>query len=405
MARLGPFEPNPALAAAVSGGADSMALALLARNWVRQHHGTIYALVVDHGLRSESEQEARTTVSRLSSLGVSSTLMTITTLRRGSALAERARIMRYEALSAACRSAGILHLLVGHHRLDQIETMMMRVLRHSLVYGLAVMPALAEAAQVRLLRPLLAFDPVALRGLLAAHGIDWDDDPSNRDVKALRSRLRMLSVAHLSDGSIASLAKAAKSIGARRAVDEAATARELAGRAIVRPEGFALLSPGRISVEALAALIQTIAGAPYAPSAARIADLAAHPRPATVAGVRLLLPAGRIGNGLLLVREEAAIAAPAAASLDVLWDGRFRLVTDQAPPPGTSVGKLGSDAAHFRGHSPLPSAILRTLPTIRHGQRLVAVPHLGYVTDNIFARTLALFTPRKSLAGPCFFPA
>jgi tRNA(Ile)-lysidine synthase len=404
MGELGPFETNPSLTAAVSGGADSMALALLARNWIRARCGTINALVVDHGLRSESEQEARATVGRLGELGIAATLLPLATLRRGSALAERARIMRYKALSAACRSAGTLHLLVGHHQMDQIETVMMRVLRQSLGHGLAGMPALAELAQVRLLRPLLTFDPLALRRLLVAHGVDWVDDPSNRDVKALRSRLRLRSAAHLSDGSIAILANAAKTMGTRRAVDEAATARELAGRAIVRPEGFALLSPGRISVEALAALIQTIAGAAYAPGPSQLSDLAARPSPATIAGVRLL-PAGRFGNGLLLVREEAATAPPTAASADVLWDGRFRLITERTPPPGTFVGKLGSDAARFRRQSSLPSAVLRTLPTIRHGEQLVAVPHLGYSTDNIFARTLTLFTPRKPLAGPCFFTA
>jgi tRNA(Ile)-lysidine synthase len=266
------------------------------------------------------------------------------------------------------------------------------------------MPALTEFPQVRLLRPMLLFDPLALRRLLVAHGIDWVDDPSNHDVKALRTRLRLWSTAHLSDESMASLAKATTSMGGRRAVDEAATARELAARVIVRPEGFALLSPGRISVEALAALIQTIASAPYGPGLAQIADLAAQPVPATIAGVRLL-PAGRTGNGLLLVREEAAIAPPVTAAPGVVWDGRFRLVADFTPQPGTVVGKLGSDAARFRRQSPLPSAVLRTLPTIRQGERLVAVPHLGYSTDTIFARTLTLFTPRKPLAGPCFFTA
>ncbi|MBT4169911.1 MAG: tRNA lysidine(34) synthetase TilS, partial [Rhodospirillaceae bacterium] len=51
MAALGPFETAPELAVAVSGGADSMALALLAHTWARQRGGTVTALTVDHGLR------------------------------------------------------------------------------------------------------------------------------------------------------------------------------------------------------------------------------------------------------------------------------------------------------------------------------------------------------------------
>src|SRR5438067_10821008 len=54
MARLAPFEPQPRLAVAVSGGADSMALALLAHEWVRAGGGTVTALTVDHRLRPDA---------------------------------------------------------------------------------------------------------------------------------------------------------------------------------------------------------------------------------------------------------------------------------------------------------------------------------------------------------------
>ena len=54
MTALGPFEPAPRIAAGVSGGADSMALALLADAWARERGGSLLALIVDHGLRAES---------------------------------------------------------------------------------------------------------------------------------------------------------------------------------------------------------------------------------------------------------------------------------------------------------------------------------------------------------------
>ena len=115
------------------------------------------------------------------------------------------------------------------------------------------MPALRETAGVRLLRPLLAFDPARLRGLLIARGIDWVEDPSNQDSRALRPRLRQR-LAAASARRQRAAAQAIAAVGRLRAREEAATAAELASRATIRPEGFALLSPGRIGAAALASL-------------------------------------------------------------------------------------------------------------------------------------------------------
>ncbi|HEX6092958.1 MAG TPA: ATP-binding protein, partial [Dongiaceae bacterium] len=60
MDRLGPFEARPHIAVAVSGGRDSLCLALLLQRWVRRRRGQITALTVDHGLRPDSAAEART---------------------------------------------------------------------------------------------------------------------------------------------------------------------------------------------------------------------------------------------------------------------------------------------------------------------------------------------------------
>src|SRR3954453_18569226 len=89
MDRLGPFEPRPKLAVAVSGGADSMALALLSSAWASLRDGSVLALIVDHGLRVESAGEAAVTADRLAALGISARRMIATGLVRGPAMAER----------------------------------------------------------------------------------------------------------------------------------------------------------------------------------------------------------------------------------------------------------------------------------------------------------------------------
>ncbi len=403
MVRLGPFESNPGLAVAVSGGADSMALALLAQRWAIGQHGSVHALVVDHGLRTASATEAGLTMDRMAAAGIPATLLTLTGLRRGPAMAERARIARYQALFAACRSGGWLHLLLGHHVLDQVETVMMRVLGHSMTHGLAAMPAVSETAWVRLLRPLLAVHPADLRTFLRARGAVWVEDPSNRDLLALRPRLRNRLAVHGDDGAVSCLIDAVRSVGATRARDEAAVAVELANRATIRPEGYAVLSPGRISTGALSSLIRAISGAPYAPGQGQVSDLAAEPRAATVAGVRIM-PAGRTGEGFLVVREEAAMAKPVEAALNTVWDGRFRLIAGSSLPPGAMIGALGSDAARFRKWSPLPSAVLRGLPALWHGKVLAAVPHLEYAISKTYSGCVMGFDPRLPVAGSHFRP-
>jgi tRNA(Ile)-lysidine synthase len=402
MDRVSPFEPRPALAIAVSGGADSMALAILARDWARSREGSTLALVVDHGLRAASADEAKNTIERLARLKIPARLLQLSNLQPGSALAERARIMRYEILTEACRHAGIVHLLLGHHAADQVETLAMRVLRGSQTHGLAGMPALRETAGLRLLRPLLEIEPAVLRRFLAEMGVDWVEDPSNQDVRAMRSRLRHRLAGHsLADTG---LVDAISAVAKLRAREESEIAFELASRATIRPEGFALLSPGRIGSAALTSLIQTIGGGRYAPSPAQIDDLAVHPRPATVAGARIM-SAGRFGDGLLIVREEAAVMEPVPASQEIVWDHRFRLTATQPFPEDANIGKLGADAARFRGMSDLPSSVLRTLPAVRFGRSLAAVPHLRYAASEDDSRIAVVFAPPRPVAGPCFMPA
>jgi tRNA(Ile)-lysidine synthase len=178
----------------------------------------------------------------------------------------------------------------------------------------------------------------------------------------------------------------------------------LADRASLRPEGFCLLSDGPLAPRALAALLQTIGGAEFPPPGAAVAVLAEAPRPATLAGVRLL-PAGRLGDGLLIVREAAAMAPPVPAVPDALWDGRFRLEPEARPPPGAMLGALGDDAHRFRRVSPLPSAVLHTLPAIRWGDALLGVPHLAYPdTETCACMTVTFSPPQPAAAAPFLTP-
>ncbi|MDP1966000.1 MAG: tRNA lysidine(34) synthetase TilS, partial [Reyranella sp.] len=139
MAPFEPFEKKPVVAVAVSGGRDSLALALLAHDWARVRGGAIVALIVDHGLRSGSDGEAASTRDLLAGLGIEAGVLCWSGAKPQSGLQEAARTARYRLLSDECRRRGILHLLLAHHADDQEETVTMRAARGSGLDGLAGM--------------------------------------------------------------------------------------------------------------------------------------------------------------------------------------------------------------------------------------------------------------------------
>jgi len=183
---------------------------------------------------------------------------------------------------------------------------------------------------------------------------------------------------------------------------EHAVAVELARLVTLRPEGFALVAPGPMHAAAWAALLRMVGGAAWAPASAAVGRLAATPRAATLGGVRVL-PAGRVlPGGWLVVREAAAMAPAVAAMSGAVWDHRFRLGAAAEPPAGSTVGALGADAARLRHVCDLPDAVLTTLPALRVGGALLAVPLLGWPEAAWRGRCPMLFAPPEPAAAAAF---
>lgn len=156
MEPLGPFERPPRLAVAVSGGADSLALTLLADEWARSRGGAVLALTVDHGLRPEAADEARMVGRWLAARGIAHAILHYRGERPVANIQARARALRYRLLLDRCRAEGVVHLLIAHHREDQSETVLLRLGRGSGVSGLAAMRPIMEMPEARILRPLLS---------------------------------------------------------------------------------------------------------------------------------------------------------------------------------------------------------------------------------------------------------
>ncbi|WP_408887883.1 tRNA lysidine(34) synthetase TilS [Novacetimonas maltaceti] len=376
MQALGPWLPDGPdavpVAIAVSGGADSLALALLARRWRR----AVVGLVVDHGLRAESAQEAALTLRRLEALDIPARLLRLEGLSRGPRMAERARRMRYHALTGACRELGSLDLLLGHHGDDQAETVLMRQRAGSGPDGLAAMARAVAGTDVRFVRPLLGVGKADLYATMRHAGLAWVEDPSNADLRTERARARS---ALSGDAPLRDACRdAADMAGGQRMARDAHDAQWLAAHARFDAGGWVALPHGLPPARVLSALVRTVSGHEYPPSPGGIAALCAAPRQATLGGACLLAH----GDGWILAREEAAMQGPVPACAGACWDGRFVLcgAGGMQLPPGLRVGAAGPVAAWWpreRGRAGVPARVLRTLPALHRDGRVVAVPHMG----------------------------
>lgn len=280
LAALGPFERPPRLAVAVSGGPDSMALALLAREWVSARGGTIRALVVDHGLRSESVCESARVLGRLAQLGVPARLLIWSGRKPEARLQERARRMRLVMLEQACAEAGILHLLLAHHADDQAETVAMRSARNSGIEGLAGMGAVRETARVRILRPLLDVPKARLIATVRAYGMAWEEDPSNRDPRFERARLRAASLPaepFLATARAAARLRSAQEEASLRLAVRAIRADPERGSVWIATEALLEVAP-ELAAALLRRALATVGGTDYPPERSAIDRLLAQVR-------------------------------------------------------------------------------------------------------------------------------
>ncbi|KAK5165195.1 uncharacterized protein LTR77_009293 [Saxophila tyrrhenica] len=228
------------LGLAISGGVDSMALASLCREaidsssrsaWTDKYSATppgFTAFIVNHKLRSDSAHEAQKVSSELSRLGIESRILDLDWKAYGDPqrvnnMESIARKLRYRALGHACHEQRIDTLLLGHHRDDQAETVMMRMLagyRGSGLRGIKFEAAIPECAGlygvdhsgdaelgetrtqapnpveeggVRIARPLLAFDKEQLVSICQQNGVRWFEDRTNTDVTVtMRNTIRSL---------------------------------------------------------------------------------------------------------------------------------------------------------------------------------------------------------------------
>lgn len=180
------------LCLALSGGLDSIALLQLLVQWrSRQrasHRVELRAIHIDHQLRPASKSWAKHCRAVAREAGIACTVVKVTVpKRRGESLEAAARDVRYAALAARLRPNE--WLVTAHHLDDQLETLLLQLMRGAGVAGLAGMAG-ATSVPLPLWRPLLEVSRAELSEWLQARGAAWVEDDSNLDERFDRNYLR-----------------------------------------------------------------------------------------------------------------------------------------------------------------------------------------------------------------------
>ena len=192
-------QPTIKLMVAVSGGADSMALALLLQQWARQWRtgAQVHAAIVDHGLRAESASEAAQTQACLHARDIPARVLRLEVKSYPqSNIQATARQWRFEALLAHAQTIDAAAIVLGHNCGDQAETVIDRLARGSHMVGLSGMAEYrlmtAYPRAIAVLRPLLSLEPAQLRRYCEQRQCAYVCDPSNHDRRFRRVRLRQM---------------------------------------------------------------------------------------------------------------------------------------------------------------------------------------------------------------------
>lgn len=323
------------VAIALSGGGDSLALALMAAEWAAEAGRQLLILTVDHRLQPQSAAWTQACAALALRLGAGFQALRWDGTKPTTGLAAAAREARHALLADAARRAGARVILMGHTADDVLEARAMRAEGSTTpdpkAWGPS--PAWPQGRGIFLLRPLLDLRRAALRDWLTARGESWIDDPANVDPASARVRARMA----LADAADPDLAEAAP-------IALAEACRFDAGGGVHLPRE-AMRAASMETAQAFVGIAAVCVGGkdrrPATDRLRRAAEIlrggAALTTP--LAGARLEADESEVG----FMREPGEAKRGGLATLyltpghAIVWDGRFEIT---AARPGLYVDRL-----------------------------------------------------------------
>jgi tRNA(Ile)-lysidine synthase len=184
-------EPGDRVVLAVSGGADSLALAAATSALLKDFSLSATAVVVDHQLQDKSEEVALAAAAKCRGLGIADARVVQVEVVPGAGLEADARTARYQALQEVAAEVGAKGILLAHSLNDQAETVILRLARGSGTRSLGAMRTITPiTGGVPLWRPLLGVPREHLELSLAEYALEAYQDQHNQDENFLRVAVR-----------------------------------------------------------------------------------------------------------------------------------------------------------------------------------------------------------------------
>ena len=414
-AKLQPLTGQPVVLG-LSGGGDSLALFLIAAGWARQSNTPLTPVIIDHGLRARSADDAAFAAEIAIEAGFPARIVLWQGEKPQSGIQAAARQFRLRTFAAIAAELGARAILLGHTLDDQAETLWMRLQAGGDKDALTVMaeysplPLWPEGRGLSVMRPLLGVRRAQLRHWLVSGKQTWRDDPSNENSAFTRVRNRRTLSRLENEGlDIDRLAALADAMRRERLQEQTQ-----AGQIFLKT--FALQTWGGLRLQRQIILSAPPDIADHALDAARAAvsgdpsprlDSARHLRaalqaesPATVAGVALTLHK----KDWYLVRDPGAVSGRAdqSARMDMrnivggklIWDDR--LTVSDVKAEIKLLGKTYPANLSSRDLDDVPAIARPGLPLLQNARGDFSIPGLTpdgdpkhhWLTDELICRNL-----------------
>jgi len=396
------IDESQKIALAVSGGADSMCLTLLAH----KAGFNVICLIIDHGLRSTSNEEATKTKEFLNNNGIEAVIIKWLDYNPTFAmnnLHQKARDERYRLLITYCLNNNIKYLAIAHNKNDQAENVLIRISRGTGIDGLALMKDLQNRGGIFVIRPLLNYERIEIERTLQHFEWSWIDDPSNFSEKFTRTRIRELLKNNSDDLKLDRLVLLAKNATRAKSYLEEQTLEALTKNTFTKNLGAIglnvvdfLLVHEEIQFRIISSILRQITVKNWS---IRLTSLEAllgkiknfeNWHDCTFHGCELLKIKGK--DALLFIREKNCIQELVIekGKTDVVWDNRFSITLSDPSDKNITIKTLEKkhlailrnqiliDERNIEHHK-----LKWIMPIMISDSEIIACPLLGWAGDKI----------------------